>query len=201
MSILRRILGIFVMIAGIIGLLLSVAGLVGIWVAKPALTESINATLQTLSVSVDTSQKALVITNQALGATVSSVDALSKMLSTTAATVEDTQPVITQVNTVMGKTLPATLNAARTPSRLLEKRPNPWRARSSRLIHSARSSERHRSSTPLCLPVNRHTAQKNLWLLPWWNSLTASETCRPLSKKCRSAWIRPITTLRWSKVI
>lgn len=112
MTFLRRILGVFVMIAGVIGLLLSLTGLVGIWVAKPVVTTSINSVVDTLITSVDTSQKTLVITDEALGASIHSVDALSEMLSTTAVTVEDTQPVITQVNDLMGKTLPSTLEAA-----------------------------------------------------------------------------------------
>lgn len=112
MPILRRILGLFVMIAGIIGLLLSLAGLVGIWVAKPVVTESINLTVDTLYTSVDTSQNILSITYDALSATINSVDELSAVLSTTAATVEDTQPVITQVNDLVGATLPDTFQAA-----------------------------------------------------------------------------------------
>jgi len=112
MTFLRRLLGIFVMLAGIIGLVLSIAGLVGLWLARPVLTQSITATINTLSSSVDTSQKTLVITNQALGATVDSVDALSEMLGTTAVTVEDTQPIFTEVNGLMGETLPTTVEAA-----------------------------------------------------------------------------------------
>jgi hypothetical protein len=112
MGILRRILGVFVMIAGIVGLLLSLAGLVGLAVARPTFVTSVNAAINTLLTSVDTSQRTLVITNEALGATVVSVDALSEMLNTTAVTVEDTQPVIGQINGIMGDTLPSTLLAA-----------------------------------------------------------------------------------------
>ena len=112
MGILRRLLGIFVMIAGIIGLILSLAGLVGIWFARPVLASTIDATVLTLTNSIDTSQKTLVITNQALGATASSVDSLSAMLGTTALTVEETQPVFDQMNGLMSETLPATFEEA-----------------------------------------------------------------------------------------
>ncbi len=114
MTILRRILGVFVMIAGIIGLVLSLAGLVGIWMAKPVLTTTVNSAVDTLLSSVDISQKTLVTTNEALGATINSVDALSEMLGTTAVTVEDTQPVIIQVNSLLGETLPSILEATST---------------------------------------------------------------------------------------
>lgn len=112
MSILRRILGIFVMIAGIIGLALSLAGLVGVWMVRPVLATTLSTTINTLVDSINTSQKAMVVTDQALGGAVTSVDALSEVLGATATSVKDTQPVISQVNEVMGKTLPTTFDAA-----------------------------------------------------------------------------------------
>ena len=112
MNILRRLLGVFVMIAGIIGLVLSLAGLVGLWIVRPELSTSISTTISTLITSIDASQKAVVVTGQALEGAVNSVDALSEMLGATAASIKDTQPVITQVNGVMGETLPATFEAA-----------------------------------------------------------------------------------------
>jgi uncharacterized phage infection (PIP) family protein YhgE len=80
--------------------------------AKPAITTSAGATIDTLSTVVDTSKDTLGITYDALGATIDSVEALSEMLNTTALTVEDTQPVVSQVNGLMGETLPATMQAA-----------------------------------------------------------------------------------------
>jgi len=112
MATLRRVLGVFVMAAGVIGLLLSIAGLVGLFAVRPGLTASLSSTIDTLSTSVETSQKTLVIANEALGATITSVDALADMLGATSVTVNDTQPVITQVNEVMGETLPTAIKAA-----------------------------------------------------------------------------------------
>jgi hypothetical protein len=112
MAILRRLLGVFVMFAGVIGLLLSLAGLGGLWMTRPTVTASLDVTIATLLTSVDVSQETLVTTDEALGATVTSLEALSEMLGATADTVEDTQPVIVQVNVLMGETLPATLEAA-----------------------------------------------------------------------------------------
>jgi hypothetical protein len=112
MKLLRRILGIFVMIAGILGLVLSLAGLAGVWVAKPTVAVYASATIDTLSASVTTSQEVMKITGQALGATVDSVDALATMLGATATTVEDTKPVLEQIDTIMSDTLPSSLGAA-----------------------------------------------------------------------------------------
>ena len=112
MSFLRRILGIFVMLAGIVGILLSLAGLVGVYMAKPVLTTSITNIVDTLNNAVETSKSVMTVTDDALGATVTSVDALSEVLATTADTLGDTQPVVTQVTGLMGETLPAALQAA-----------------------------------------------------------------------------------------
>jgi len=111
MNILRRILGVFVMIAGILGLVLSLAGLGIVWVAKPAVTIYASTTIDTLNKSVITSQSVMETTAQALGATVDSVDALSTMLRTTATTVEDVKPVLDEIDTIMSVTLPSTLRA------------------------------------------------------------------------------------------
>jgi len=114
MSFLRRILGIFVMIAGVIGLILSLVGLVGVFVAKPVISSSINSTIDTLVSSVDTSQKTLDITYDALGATVNSVNALASMLDSTALTVEDTLPAI-EKNMEDKAHNKAAINAANSP--------------------------------------------------------------------------------------
>lgn len=112
MSILRRILGILVMIAGILGIVISVAGLVGVWMAKPDIVVQLTTTVDTLQVSVDTSQEAMGVTQEALGATVESLDALSVMLAATATSVEDTAPVIDQATVMMGENLPGILEGA-----------------------------------------------------------------------------------------
>jgi hypothetical protein len=109
---LRRFLGVLVMIAGVLGLVISIVGLVAIWAVKPTVAEYADSTITTLIASVDTSQQVMEITAEALGATVESVDALSTMLSTTATTVEDTQPVLNQFNLIMSDTLPSSLQAA-----------------------------------------------------------------------------------------
>lgn len=112
MKVIRRVLGIFVMIAGLIGLLISLTGLVGLFWVRPRVVTSVNTTIATLTSSIETSQKVMIITSDALGASVKSVDALSATLHSTSVSVKDTQPVLAQMNTVMGKQLPATLTAA-----------------------------------------------------------------------------------------
>jgi uncharacterized coiled-coil protein SlyX len=112
MKVIRRILGVLVMIAGILGLLLSLAGLIGVWVVKPTIAVYAGSTIDTLNDSVVVSQNVMETTRGALGATIDSVDELSAMLGTTAAAVEDSQPVVDQLNEMMATTLPSTLEAA-----------------------------------------------------------------------------------------
>jgi archaellum component FlaC len=112
MKVIRRVLGIFVMIAGLIGLLISLTGLVGLFWVRPRVVTSVNTTIATLTSSIETSQKVMIITSDALGASVKSVDALSATLHSTSVSVKDTKPVLAQMNIVMGKQLPATLTAA-----------------------------------------------------------------------------------------
>jgi methyl-accepting chemotaxis protein len=112
MNVLRRILGIAVMVAGFLGLVLSIAGLLGVWMAKPAVVEQLSTTVTTLNNSIDTSQEAMTVTQDALEATVNSLDALSVMLEATAASVDQTAPVIAEVNVMLGENLPGILEAA-----------------------------------------------------------------------------------------
>lgn len=111
MKVLRRMLGVLVMIAGILGLLLALAGLAAVWIVKPTVLVYANATIDTLNKSVVTSKSVMKTTAEALGATVDSVDALSAMLGTTAATVKDTKPILDEIDTIMSVTLPSTLKA------------------------------------------------------------------------------------------
>lgn len=112
MKVLRRILGVLVMIAGILGLVLSMAGLASVWLVKPTVSGYVENMISTLNISIDTSQQAMEITAEALGATVDSVDALSAMLGTTATLIQDTIPALDQLNVFMGVNLPSTLQSA-----------------------------------------------------------------------------------------
>ena len=112
MKVLRKILGILVMIAGILGLVLALAGLVGVWMARPIVASGLESTITTLSSSIDTSRQTMIITEQALQGTIDSVTALQTMLNATATSVTDTMPLLSQITSFMGESLPDTLSAA-----------------------------------------------------------------------------------------
>jgi archaellum component FlaC len=100
------------MAAGIVGLALSLAGLAGLFIIRPAVNTSLQQAVDTLYVSVDSSQKTLALTDEALDAAIESVDSLADMLSTSRKIVEDTQPVVAQFNEVLGENFPDTFDAA-----------------------------------------------------------------------------------------
>jgi flagellin-like hook-associated protein FlgL len=117
MKTIRRLLGVLVMIAGVLGLLLSVGGVVAVWAAKPTATSFVETTFGTLFTSLDTSITATEITGEALSATIDSLDALTTMLGSTAASVEETKPVLDQIDSFLGESLPDTLTSASTSLR------------------------------------------------------------------------------------
>ncbi len=108
----RRLLGVFVMIAGVIGLIISLTGMVGVIILRPRAVAAASMTINTLYTSVDASQKTMEITGKTLDATITSVETLSSMLSTSAKSVADTQTVLDQLNSLTGDKLPVTLEAA-----------------------------------------------------------------------------------------
>jgi hypothetical protein len=112
MNILRKTLGVTVMIAGILGVIIALAGIIGVWAAKPTVEEVAVKTVSTLKTSLDTSQQVMEVTKNALGGTIDSVNALQTMLTATAASVTDTQPLLEKINTILGETLPNTLTSA-----------------------------------------------------------------------------------------
>jgi hypothetical protein len=113
MSVLRKILGVAVIIAGVTGLLFSLAGLVGVWMYKPRLTATLESVITTLDASLTTSQETMVVTEQALRATINSVAALQTTIEATAASVKDSKPLVSQLTEVLGAQLPDTIEAAR----------------------------------------------------------------------------------------
>lgn len=75
---------------------------------------------------MDTSQKALVISSEELGATNKIVDDLTEMLSTTFVKAKDTQSMFTQVNTLMSEMLSSTIEEARSSLQAAEEAAKSW---------------------------------------------------------------------------
>ncbi len=98
MGALRRIIGVLVMIAGVIGLVLSLAGLVGLFAARPRLAASARAAITTFSSAVEFQPVSNGITGQALGGASPVWMPFPVRWRPRQESVQETQPVIIQVN-------------------------------------------------------------------------------------------------------
>ena len=114
MKILRKILGVIVMIAGIIGLLLSLVGIFFVWKTKPAIETALTNGLTVINNSLDTSIEVVGVTKDALSATVSSVYALRDTVAAASQSVEETKPFVEGITSLLSKELPTTISATQT---------------------------------------------------------------------------------------
>jgi hypothetical protein len=112
LKVIRRIVGVLLIAAGIIGVLLSLAGIIGLWLVRPAVTTSIHSVLAAISSSVDTSQQALNITEDALDASIQGIDGLSEVIHSMENSIENTRPAVEAVSGLLNDTLPASVKSA-----------------------------------------------------------------------------------------
>ena len=112
MSTFRKILGILLVVAGILGLILAIAGLIFTWAVRPVVTQGLDTALTTLGGSIQTSQEAMIITEQALDGTINSISALETMLTSTATSVQDSKPLMAQISGFLSDQMPKTIQAA-----------------------------------------------------------------------------------------
>jgi methyl-accepting chemotaxis protein len=98
--------------AGIIGVLLSLAGITGLWLVRPAVTTSLHTVLSALSSSVDTSQQAMNITDDALDASIQGFDGLSEVIHSMENSVKNATPAVEAVSGLLNDTLPASVKSA-----------------------------------------------------------------------------------------
>jgi methyl-accepting chemotaxis protein len=111
MKILRKILGVIVMIAGIIGLIFSLVGIFFVWNTKPAIETAMANGLTVINGSLNTSIEVIGVTKDALSATVSSVYALRDTVAAASQSVEETKPFIEGITNLLSTELPDTIAA------------------------------------------------------------------------------------------
>jgi len=97
-----------------LGIILSLAGLVWVWSTKGPLTEDLISKLDTVSASLDTTAKGLTIADQSLKTSSSSVVALETTFKTLSESIQETQPMVDSLSSLLGKDLPATIETTQT---------------------------------------------------------------------------------------
>jgi uncharacterized phage infection (PIP) family protein YhgE len=109
----RRILGIILLSAAILGWLISLSGLAVVWIARPKVTKAVVSQVEMLKLTLEVTTKGLAISQDSLGAIVSSLETLQGTVQKTAAIVEGTTPFIESLAAITEDNLPKSVAGLR----------------------------------------------------------------------------------------
>jgi len=112
-SFIKILIGMLLIIASIIGLIFSVVGLVGIWQIQPRINEGLSQTLDLLSDSMGATYQGLVVTQDSMEQSITSVQTLADTVSAIGVTIDTTSPLLDSIATLIGEELPATVESTR----------------------------------------------------------------------------------------
>lgn len=113
MTIIRRIVGLLLILAAVGGLLFSIGALVVIWRAEPNISTNMQNVVTLLSDTLETTSQGLVVTKDSLRASVDTIGNLQSVMETTASTIESTNPMVDDIAALMRDDLPNTIEATR----------------------------------------------------------------------------------------
>jgi peptidoglycan hydrolase CwlO-like protein len=117
MTIIRRIIGVLLILAAIGGLIFSIVALSAIWNAQTAMTTGLQNTLDLLGQTLSTTSQGLVITRQSLQNSVELIGNLQATVETTAEAIGSTNPLVDEIARLMKDDLPTTIRAVQTSLR------------------------------------------------------------------------------------
>ena len=112
--IVRRLLGILLIIAAAAGLIFSIVGLFEIWRYRSAVTQTVIDTLALFDQTLKTTQDGLIIVGQVLQTTTVDVASLQTTTQALAQTIHDTNPMLDSLTGLTSKDFPAAVDAAQT---------------------------------------------------------------------------------------
>lgn len=110
-SFIKILIGTLLIVASVIGLIFSVAGLIGIWQIQPKIEESMSQTLDLLSDSLGATYQGLVVTQDSMEQSITSVKTLAETVSAIGVTINTTSPLLDSIATLVGEELPATVES------------------------------------------------------------------------------------------
>lgn len=108
---LRRLIGLILILAAISGLMISILGLAAIWRVHPSLTQNLQAGVDLISQTLETTAQGLTVTKDALTGSVETIGNLQATIETTASTISSTQPMLDEISRMMKSDLPNTIQA------------------------------------------------------------------------------------------
>jgi hypothetical protein len=111
MVIVRRIIGVLLILAAILGLVFSVGAMYVMWSAQGRVTTGLQTTIDLLSQTLETTANGLVVTQQALQSSVDLIGNLQSTVETSAKAINSTSPMLDDISVLMKEKLPNTVRA------------------------------------------------------------------------------------------
>ena len=111
MKAIRGLSGLLLILAAIVGLFFSVFGIVSVNRYKPILTESLIENLDVINATLEATADGLTATQSSLEAAVIAMGSLQNTVSTTAATIQSSEPMLDTLVQLMDEELPNTIRA------------------------------------------------------------------------------------------
>ena len=106
-----RTIGVVLIAAAIIGWIFSLSGIVIVWVERPRVTAIIEGQVLFFKGALEVTTRGLTITENSLGAIVSSLDVLENIVQSTADTVDLTGPILDSLVKIAEENLPNTVGS------------------------------------------------------------------------------------------
>lgn len=114
MTIIRRIIGVLLILAAIGGLVFSIGAMVVIWNAQANITTGLQNTVDLLGQTLKTTSQGLIVTQVALQNSVDLIGNLQATVETTAEAIGSTNPMVEEIARLMKDDLPKTIRATQT---------------------------------------------------------------------------------------
>jgi len=111
MKAIKGLSGLLLILAAIVGLFFSIFGIVGVNRYKPVLTETLIENLDVINTTLEATADGLAATQSSLEAAVIAMGSLQNTVSTTAATIQSSEPMLDTLVQLMDEELPNTIRA------------------------------------------------------------------------------------------
>ncbi len=111
---LRRLVGLLLIIAALAGIVFSVLGLLQVWRLRPVVTQTVTDNLALFDQTLNTTQDGLTIVAQVVQTTTVDVASLQSTTLALAQAIHATSPTLDALTTLTGRDLPAAVSATQT---------------------------------------------------------------------------------------
>jgi hypothetical protein len=111
MTVIRKFIGLLLLIAAVIGLIFSILGIAFLWRIQGNIATNIQSSVDLLSQTLQTTSQGLDVTYSALDSTVSTIRSLESTVETIAVTVKSSTPLVDEIRILMDVDLPNTITA------------------------------------------------------------------------------------------